>query len=242
MLVGSWGKSTEIRPPRDIDILFNLPYSVYQRYEQVSGNKQSQLLQEVKNVLSKTYSDTKMRADGQVILVPFFSYCVEVVPAFKLTNNQYWICNTNGGGKYETTDPVAEIAKVKKSDDATNGNTRNLIRMMKRWQDYCNVPLKSFCIELVAVEFLYSYQYRDKTTIYYDWMVRDFFSFLIGKANGYVYAPGTNKTISLGDAWKSKAESALERAKKAIDYESQNIPYSAGLEWQKIFGTDIPTE
>jgi hypothetical protein len=241
MLVGSWGKSTEIRPPRDIDILFILPYPVYQRYQGVLGNKQSQLLQEVKRVLSATYSTTQMRADGQVVLVPFTSYSVEVVPAFTLDNGQYWICDTNSGGKYETTDPNAEIQRVKDSDVVTNGNTRNLIRMMKCWQAYCNVPLKSFCIELLVMDFLSSYEYKDKPTAYYDWMVRDFFKFLISKANGYVFAPGTIKTIWLGDDWKSRAESALERAKKAVDFESQNCPYSAGEEWQKIFGTDIPT-
>lgn len=241
MLVGSWGKSTQIRPPRDIDILFTLPYSVYQRYEQVTGNKQSQLLQEVKRILSATYPNTDMRADGQVVLVPFSSYNVEVAPAFKLQNGRYWICNTNSGGSYEETDPIEEITRVKNSDYATNGNTRNLIRMMKCWQGYCNVPLKSFSIELLAIKFLESYQYRDKTTVYYDWMVRDFFQFIIGKANGYVSAPGTIKIIWLGDDWKSRAESSLERAKKAVEYESQNIPYNAGAEWQKIFGTYIPT-
>src|ERR1700732_401414 len=55
MVVGSWGKSTRVRPTRDIDVLFVLPYSVYERYQGKSGNKQSQLLQEVKAVLSKTY-------------------------------------------------------------------------------------------------------------------------------------------------------------------------------------------
>src|SRR5213595_2656276 len=45
-LAGSWGKGTEIRPPRDIDVMFVLPFSVYDRYQQVQGNKQSQLLQE----------------------------------------------------------------------------------------------------------------------------------------------------------------------------------------------------
>ena len=240
-LVGSWGKSTRVRPPRDIDILFVIPYSVYQRYESVQGNKQSQLLQEVKRVLSATYSNTKMRADGQVVLVPFSSYAIEVVPCISLNNGQYWICNTNGGGKYETTDPVAEIEKVKSSNDKTNGNTRNLIRMMKRWQDYCNVPLKSFCIELLVIDFLASYAYKDKSTVYYDWMTRDCFKYLIGRSNGYVFAPGTINLIILGDSWKSKAESALARAKKAVQFEADNMPYSAGGEWQKIFGTDIPT-
>ena len=32
MLVGSWGKSTEVRPPRDIDVLFTLFGRVYERH------------------------------------------------------------------------------------------------------------------------------------------------------------------------------------------------------------------
>jgi hypothetical protein len=68
MLVGSWGKYTRIRPPRDIDVLYVLPFAVYQRYERVQGNKQSQLLQEVENVLMKTFPSTKMRGDGQVVM------------------------------------------------------------------------------------------------------------------------------------------------------------------------------
>lgn len=46
--VGSWGKLTRVRPPRDVDILFKLPASVHERFAQRAGNKQSQLLQEVK--------------------------------------------------------------------------------------------------------------------------------------------------------------------------------------------------
>lgn len=240
-LVGSWGKSTEIRPPRDIDIMFVLPFSVYERYQKKLGNKQSQLLQEVKGVLQATYSTTKMRGDGQVVVVPFSSYAVEVVPAFEITSKQYWICDTNGGGSYKSVQPHAEIDAVKTSNDSTNGNTRNLIRMMKVWQAYCSVPVKSFWLELVAIDFLSSWEYREKSTVYYDWMVRDFFRYLIGKANGYVYVPGTYESISLGDAWKSRAESARDRAVKACEAEADKLPYTAGGEWQKIFGTDIPT-
>lgn len=241
LLVGSWGKSTEIRPPRDIDVMFILPKEVYDRFETRPGNKQSQLLQEVKIVLAKTYPNTDMRGDGQVVVVRFASYGVEVVPAFELTNGQFWICDTNGGGRYKTADPRAEFESIKTSNDQTAGNTRDLIRMMKRWQEYCAVPLKSFVIELLVVEFLRTWEHRGKTSVYYDWMVRDFFRFLTQKwAYSAVYVPGTYETICLGDAWKSKAESAYGRAEKACEFESQNMPYSAGEEWQKIFGTFIP--
>jgi len=126
-LVGSWGKSTEIRPPRDIDVLFALPWSVHERYERrpYGTNKQSELLQEIKTVLQRTYTTTQMRADGQVVVVPFASYAVEVVPAFALMSGKYWICNTHDGGSYKETDPVAEQNKVRASNDATVGHTRS---------------------------------------------------------------------------------------------------------------------
>jgi hypothetical protein len=239
-LVGSWGKSSEVRPPRDIDVMFVLPDSVYARFQQRPGNKQSQLLQEVKNVLSRWYSSTTMRADGQVVMVGFTTYAVEVVPAFVLTTGQYWICDTNGGGRYKTTDPRAEIANVSNSNAKTKNNTRDLIRMMKAWQSYCSVPIKSFWFELLAIDFLSTWQYSGNSATYYDWMTRDFFRYLIGRAFSTVYAPGTWEAMSIGDAWKSRAETAYSRAVKACEYES-GYPYLAGAEWQRIFGTDIPT-
>lgn len=242
-LVGSWGKSTEIRPPRDIDIMFVLPKEVYDRFEKYSGNKQSQLLQEVKYVLERSYSTTNMSADGQVVIVPFGSYGVEVVPAFALQNGQYWICNTNSGGSYKASDPTAEIKNVKDSNSASGGNTRDLIRMMKRWQEYCNLSLKSFVIELLCIEFIAAWPHKTQGTTFYDWMVRDFFFFLKQKSSwSLVFVPGTYETIYLNSGdWQSKAESAYNRAVKATQYETDNCPYLAGAEWQKIFGADIPT-
>jgi hypothetical protein len=244
-LVGSWGKSTEIRPPRDIDIMFVLPDSVYRRYQQVAGNKQSQLLQEVRGVLQKSYPNTKMRADGQVVMVPFESYAIEVAPAFLLTSGQFWICDTNNGGSYKVTDPAAEISNVKRSNDETVNNTRHLIRMLKRWQEYCSVPMKSFWLELLAINFLSTWEYRGKGTNWYDWMVRDFFRWLHSKgqtAYNFVTVPGTAETIWIGSDWASKAESAKGRAEKACedDNGTTRYPCLAGEEWQKIFGDFIP--
>jgi hypothetical protein len=71
-------------------------------------------------------------------------------------------------------------------------------------------------------------------------MVRDFLQYLVNHARGYVYAPGTSELMAVGDAWESRAKSALERARKACDYESASNWIMAGEEWQKIFGADIP--
>jgi hypothetical protein len=242
ILIGSWGKKTRVRPPRDIDLLFTIPYSTYTRFKARVGNIQSQLLQEVRTVLTAKYSGTNVKGDGPVVLVPFTTYKVEVLPAIKLDNGQYWVCDTKGSGKYVPSDPIADIRNLEASDSLTKGNTRHLIRMMKCWQYYCSVPLKSFHIELLAIDFLRNWGHAGKTSIYYDWMVRDFFQYLIARGNGYgcVFAPGTVETLWLGNVWKSRAESAYQRALKACENEAGKYRFLAGDEWQKIFGTQIP--
>ena len=58
--IGSWGKNTAIRPPRDVDLYFLLPVEVYRRFEVHLWNRQSALLQEVKGILAAKYPVTDM--------------------------------------------------------------------------------------------------------------------------------------------------------------------------------------
>lgn len=239
--VGSWGKATRTRPPRDVDVLFQLPDTVYHRFEQRTGNKQSQLLQEVKTALSAAFPKTDIRGDGPVVKVPFGTYAVELLPAFKLTSGQYWIPITTGNGSYKTFDPDAEVKHIKDSNDKTSNNTRDLVRMLKTWQANCSAPLKSFQLELLSAKFLEQWSQAGKSSVYYDWMTRDFFAYLLQQSYVTLYAPGTWESVPLGNDWKSKAQSAHDRAAQATQYELDKYPYLAGSEWQKIFGTDIPT-
>jgi hypothetical protein len=214
---------------------------VYARFAQYIGNRQSALLQEVKNILAVTYPSTEMRGDGQVVIVRFSSYNVEVVPAFRLQQpGQYWICDTNGGGRYKTTHPITELWYFDGVDAACAKNLRPLVRMLKTWQTHCSVPLKSFELELVAADFLSQYADRLNDFFWFDWFMRDFFRYLISRSNSFLTLPGTGELIWLGDDWRSKAESALGKALKACDEERDNYVIHAGQEWQKIFGQDIP--
>lgn len=244
-IVGSYSKNTSIRPPSDLDIFLCLPDSVFNKYNSFAyayRNAQSELLQEVKSKIQRHYPNTKMKADGQVVVVPFASsFSVEIAPAFAKLFGGYKICDTNDGGKWKDVDPVGEKTALTNSNSLTNGNTVRLVKMVKCWKRECNVPLKPFCIEILAQRFLISYQYRDKSSVYFDWMVRDFFDYLVGLGNSSfygvtIYHPTTSESLAIGDAWHSKAEMALLRAKKAIEY-GEKYPNLAREEWQKIFGS-----
>lgn len=238
LIIGSYGKETNVTPPRDVDILFLMPYEQHARFDAYNGNGQSALLQEIRRILQERYSTTeKIRGDGQVVVVPFQNgHTVELLPAWVTSGNQYLIPNTHDGGSWKVVDHAAEFANIGSSDQRSGGNTRSLIKMMKVWQAECNVPIKSLVLELRSVNFLSGWTYYNKGTTYYDWMVRDFFAELLTKANSWCEIPGITEKCYYGDAWFSRAESAYDRAKKACEYEANQQDLLAAVEWRKIFG------
>ncbi len=206
-----------------------------------AGNVQSALLAEVRGHLQRTYPQSTIRGDGQVVLVAFNTVAVEVVPVFLYDGNRgYVMPDTNRGGRWKLVDPLAEIYLLEAADAGSRGNARAMARMLKVWKRECNVPLKSYQIELLAAEFVGTYEYREKDWYYYDWFMRDFFSWLCLQAHRNLIIPGTGEVVNLGSEWLSRAETARGRALTACGYEWNDWTILAGEEWQKIFGNRIP--
>ena len=201
-IVGSWAKGTQTRPPQDVDLFFELPVDEFQRFERYTGNKQSALLQEVKNNLLATYPQTSMRGDGQVVVVGFNTIVIEVVPVFRYDSiGRFYMPDTNAGGRWKLVDPLAEIALLDAADTASRNNARVMAKMLKTWKRECNVPLKSYQIELLAADFMSRYAYREYGYFWYDWFVRDFFYYLCGRSWMNLWVPGVGEMVNLGDAW-----------------------------------------
>jgi len=113
--------------------------------------------------------------------------------------------------------------------------------MMKQWKQYCSVPIKGVVIERIAYEFMWSYTYRESTSkVYYDYMIRDFLTFLKGKANTYIFMPGINEDIYIGNSWLAKAETAYSNAIAACTDEANSYDWGATYEWKKLFGDAYP--
>jgi hypothetical protein len=182
-----------------------------------------------------------MRGDGQVVVVPFNSFMVEVVPAFELESGKALICNSNNDGEYKTIDPVAEIKSFNDASTSSNGNSRDLVRMLKCWQTECNVPLKSYQLEALAVEFVEGWSNKGNDLFWYDWLVRDFFAFLCTKANSFVFTPGSYEPSYIGNDWLAKAQKGHKAAAQACEYERENNDILANIYWKEIFGTEIRT-
>ena len=239
LLIGSYAKCTNIRPPRDVDVIFKMPDSEFERFDNLSGNKQSQLLQEVRSVLKDMYATTEeISAFGKVVVIPFAdgTHNVELLPAWQLGDGRFRIPDTENGGVWKIYDPIAEIKYISASNKKT-GKTLDIIRICKKWTEYCNVPLKSFRTELIAVQYLTTLG-DSVSNIDYAQIIKGFLEFLISKTNSTIISPA-GETISLGQDWNSKAESALQRATRAVEYENNSKLEEAAGEWKKLFGDDF---
>src|SRR5438552_8845541 len=142
LYTGSYGRNTAINGFSDLDMLFQLSYDLYVQYDAHSGNGQSALLQAVRTSIKNTYAKTEIRADGQVILVPFDDgMTFEVVPGFINKDDSFTFPDSNDAGSWRTTDPRREIDAIKNRNDATNGNLVRLARMMRDWKYRWSVPI-----------------------------------------------------------------------------------------------------
>jgi len=226
LLIGSYGKHTNIRPPRDVDVLFIMPKDKFSQYDDNESNGQSQLLQDIKKILSKKYTTTdKIRGWGKVVLIQFAdgTHDVELLPAWEQDDGKFIIPNTEKGGHWEIWDPRTEIQNIEDSDKTSKGKTRALIRMIKKWSENCSVKIKSHKIENEVLEFFEEYETEDKD---YSILVRDFFECFLKNAD---------------EESKSHIKTALSRAIKACDFEEQDKFDEASEEWKKIFGDDFPS-
>lgn len=245
LYVGSYGRNSATQSFSDLDIIFQLPYSVYETYNAYRINGQSALLQAVKASIEKTYSTTNIRADGQVIQVPFDDgITFEVVPAFINTDDSYTFPDANNGGRWRTTNPKPEIEAIRTRNNACNGNLIPLCRMMRAWKAKWDVPIGGLLVDTLAYQFIDGWQYKDKSYLYYDFMCRDFFKFMADqdKEKEYWKAPGSGQHVYGKGLFQWKATRCYNITLEAIEHETADPKreWSAKQKWRDIFGTSFP--
>ncbi len=241
--IGSFGRNTANSYVSDIDMLFELPTSVYQQYNDYDGNGQSALLQAVKNSIYKTYSTTTLKGDGQIVKVEFSDDMVfEVLPVFKNTDGSYTFADSNGGGSWKTTNPFQEIEAISSGDSDTNSNLRRLCRMARSWKFYCNVPIKGLLIDTLAHRFLTNWNEKDKSYLYYDWMSRDFFEYLKNQSKDQTiwYAIGSGQAIYNSGNFRNKANQSYNKSLEAIQNQSDGYEWTSKQKWREIYGYRFP--
>lgn len=241
---GSYGRNTAIPSVSDVDLMYVLPYSVYERYNAYASGGQSALLQEVKRSIERTYANSVVIADGQIISIPFTDgVTFEIVPVFLNKDGSYTHACSNAGGSWKVCKPKHEIDEFAARDDQYNRNLVDVCRMARAWRDNNNVLMSGMLIDTLAYQFIANWQYRDKSYLYFDYLTRDFFNFLANQsaAQNYWLAPGSGSYVWRTGAFEYKARQAELRALEALQHLAANELWSARQKYREIYGTAFPS-
>lgn len=239
--VGSYGRGTAIHGISDLDMVFELPSAMYDQYRKRGGNGPSQLLQEVRKSLRKRYPRTDIKGDGQVVVVSFSGYVVEVLPAFwEEKSDGYRFPDANDGGSWRLCKPIREMSAVDAMSTRTNRNYKHVCKMLRAWKNANGVNMSGLLIDTLAYNFFSQDSTYDAATYTsYDALMVSVFSFLGGLENqDYWAAPGSGQRVHSTGRFQSKAKKAAAKCVEAKDADKE--PRKARI-YREVFGRSFPS-
>ena len=234
LMVGSMGRNTSIKGESDIDIIYELPNEVFERFDDYESNGQSQLLNEIRDVLKEKYPSTDIKGDGQVVVISFTKYKIELVPSFKQDNNSYKYPDTHDSGSWKITKPILEIEEANNMINNTS-TYRDICQMIREWKANNGVTICGLLIDTLIKDFLdnnYEYKWKAKSD-YYE-LLKSVFKYLSDQDEDRKQwnAMGSNQII------ENKNFNFIKKGKKAYNKLSNSTDESSTL--RELFGSRFP--
>ncbi len=238
---GSTGNGTSISGYSDTDYFANIPGNKLKENSATS-------LRKIKEILQTRFPKTGVYVDSPAIVCPFGTSdaeIFEIVPAHYLNQkdgyNVYDI--PDGNENWMKASPLAHNKYVTDVNKKLGNKVKPLIRFMKAWKYYCNVPISSFYLEIQTVKYaekessiIYSIDIKNLIKQMYDSSL----SAVIDPTgiSGYIYPckSDAKKTDAL-----SKLSTAKTRSEKAKGAESNEKIMEAFEWWDKFFNGKFPS-
>ena len=250
-IVGSVGRRTAIRGCSDVDVVFDMPQEKFNQYNQYVGNGQSALLQDVKNALIERYPNTDIKGDGQVVVVGFEKYVVEIVPGFKNADKTFTYPDTHNGGSWKSTNPIAEQEACAKLNAKTQGVYIRLCKIIRYWKNNVGLVFHGIALDTLVFNFLANSDYDSESEPdYIDLTIRavEYIADNLDD-NLLYYAPGSRDAVEIiGGEAKRIARLAKKFAKKVLgaddrlavfaDCLGRPIEGAAGQSYDSVFRTE----
>jgi len=242
---GSFGNGTGVRHFSDAD------YFAVCRTANLKGNS-GNTLREVKESLQITFPRTQgIEVDRPAVRIPFGnlkSETLEVTPCDYVGMIETPVGNLpqydipGYGDEWMRSSPQAHNMFVKQQDERLNGKVKPLIRLLKAWKFYNNVPITSFYLELRVAKFA-----QNESVIVYDIdlknIVKELHSINLASIRDPMgisgLVPACNTNFKMEDAI-SKLNTAVSRAEKAVENRESNLD-SCFDWWDKFFGGRFST-
>lgn len=240
--VGSYGRGTAIHGISDLDMIFELPWSIYEKYNAYQSNGPSQLLRAVRDSLKTRYTNTEIKGDGQVVCIEFNKYRVEVLPAFWDSKKEGYIFgDSNDGGSWKYCYPNDEIDAFDKRSKETNRNLKHVCKMIRAWKNTHGVSMSGMLIDTLVYNFFgQTNDYDNVSYGSYAALFVSLFSYLGNlEHQDYWVAPGSGQRVKNKGKFQFKAKIAATKCQEALDADADKK--KAKL-WREIFGRSFPLE
>jgi hypothetical protein len=239
--IGSFGNGTSICGYSDVDYLASLARDTLTANSNYSLGK-------IRDALDNRFPNTGVRVSCPAVVAPFGtrkSETTEVVPADYIKDENgyevYDIADCKGG--WMRASPDAHKAYVASIDQKLGGKVKPLIRFIKAWKYFRDVPISSFYLELRVAKYA-----TGESSIIYEWDVKRVLCQLrdcqlaamqdpMG-ISGYIAAC---KTDALYQDAISKLDTAATRAEKAHEAAEKGNISDAFDWWRLLYNYEFPT-
>lgn len=238
--IGSFGNGTSISGYSDVDYLACLPT------DQLAQQSDSSLTK-VRNALELRFPHTGVRVSCPTVVVPFGnskSETTEIVPADLVQKSNYDIYDiADCAGGWMKASPDAHNAYVRWVDDKHGGQVKPLIRYVKAWKCYRQVPIASFYLELFV-----SVYAANETSIIYAYDVSSILARILN--TGLTALPDPMKVSGGIQPCKSSAnhqeaigklQNACSKASKACEELGKGNTLRAFEQFRLLYGENFPS-
>lgn len=239
--IGSFGNGTSVSGYSDVDYLASLARDTL-------TNNSTYSLGKIRDSLDGRFPNTGVRVGCPAVVVPFGntkSETTEVVPGDYIEEKNghyiYDIADCNGG--WMRASPDGHNSYVSGINDKLSSKVKPLIRFIKAWKCFREVPISSFYLELRVAKYA-----NDEKSIIYEWDVKRILCQLrdCGLADmqdpmgisGYIPAC---KTQALKEDALSKLDTAATRAEKALELSQKGTISEAFDYWRLLYNYEFPT-
>jgi hypothetical protein len=238
---GSANNGTDVSGHSDVDFFASIPTKNLKQNSSTS-------LRDIKECLQDRFTTTRVYVDSPAVVLDFGSGTwdtAEVIPADFIEKtgrgkSVYDIPDGNGG--WMRSSPTTHNSYVTLHNNRLNKKLKPLIRFVKAWKYYCDVPISSFYIELRVTKLM-----ETEESIVYEIDLNSIFQKLLNTNLAAIQDPeGVSGLIypCKSDAAKntalSKLSSAASRVNKAREAEISGNIKEAFLWWDKVFSYRFP--
>lgn len=239
--IGSFGNGTNISGFSDVDYIACFPRA------QLTETSNATLAK-IKAALDARFPYTGVAVRFPTVTVPFGTYRsehTEIVPA-------RYLREANGCSVYEIPDgnngwmqisPDAHNQYVARIDAKHNGRVKPLIRYVKAWKYFCNVPISSFYLEMWVARYA-----DNESAIVYDLDIQIILGRLAQNflprvqdptgVGGYIVPCST---AARHDEAVSKLATAVSRVDRAVDARMSGNTSVAFDTWRLMYDNKFPT-